>query len=145
LSQKGFAAIADAWRTTDHREIVAAWRDDCGKWNLWTNGHQSLYDTFVHEPTARLIDGLDMSIRRADALGLEAMIEQADAEVFVAAWSQVAAYRVVEPAEFGRLLADPAPPWAAGLVIGSLLIAAGDPMPVAFEPLMVAVERAATK
>lgn len=137
----GFMAVAASWRSADHAAVVRAWSEDCGRWNRWVNGHQCLYDAFVHEPTARLLDGLEAGRRCAEALGLPVAIEPADADAFVAAWHQVANHEVPDPVAFGPLLADPPDAWAVGLTVGSLLIAnGGDAMPATFESLLRAVE-----
>jgi hypothetical protein len=141
LDAKGFGAVAAAWRSVDHAAVIRAWRDDCGKWNLWVNGHQAIYDAFVHEPTARLLDGLEAGRRCAAALGLSASVALPDAEAFVAAWHHVANHEVVDPHAFGLLLTDPPDAWAVGLAVGSLLIADGDPMPSPFEPFLRTIER----
>jgi hypothetical protein len=142
LNARSFPALAGAWRIADHRQIVSDWRDDCGRWNLSMNSHQALYDIFVHEPTARLVDGLDVALRQADSLGLTEAADSADAAVFVGAWDTVAGYGLVEPAEFGTLLLEPPDSWAVGLIVGSILIADGNDMPVAIAPLAEALKRA---
>jgi hypothetical protein len=143
LAAPSFAAVADAWRAADHRRIIEVWRQDCGKWNLWTNGHEVLYGLFVHEPTARLLGGLDVAHRRAQALGIDPKINRTDASTFVAAWTTVSGHSVAEPSDFGSLLTDPPAPWAVGLVLASILIADGDLMPAAISPLAEALEREA--
>lgn len=105
------------------------------------NGHQCLYDRFVHEPTARLLDGLEAGRRCAAAFGLPAPLEPSDAEAFVAAWHHVSNHEVPDPVTFGPLLTDPPDHWAVGLAVACLLIAnEDDAMPTAFEPLLRAVE-----
>jgi hypothetical protein len=141
LDAAAFMSVAVSWRSADHPAIIRAWSEDCGRWNWWVNGHQSLSDMFVHEPTARLLDGLETGRRCAAALGLPATLEPADADTFVVAWYHVANHEVPDPATFGPLLTDPPDAWAVGLVVGSLLIADGVAMPTAFEPLRRAVER----
>jgi hypothetical protein len=142
LGAREFATIAAAWRAADHAAVVRAWREDCKKWNFWVNGHQSLYDAFVHEPTARLLDGLEAGRHCGTALGLPTSFVAVDARAFVAAWNRVANCENPEVAAFGPLLTHPPDAWAVGLAVGSLLIGDGDPTPTAFEPVLRAVDLA---
>jgi len=141
LGATDFATIGAAWRAADHAAVVRAWRADCGKWNLWVNGHECLYDAFVHEPTARLLDGLEAGRQCGTALGVPTSFVADDARAFVAAWNRVAHYEIPEVTAFGPLLTNPPDAWAVGLAVGSLLIADGDPTPTAFEPVLHAVDQ----
>lgn len=143
LDAEAFRDLAAAWRAADHAAVIEEWRDNCGRWNRWVNGHQCLYDSFVHETTARLLDGLTAALRHGETLGLSTVPDEAAFDAFVASWDRVANFEVVGPEAFGPLVGDPPDAWAVGLVFGTLLIGDGDPLPAAFVTLREALDRVA--
>jgi hypothetical protein len=139
ITRDDFARLAAAWRVADHRQIIDGWREACGRWNWYIRGHQAIDDSHDHEPSQALADAFRATLNRAIHVGLSAEFDPAGAATFVAAWTRMTEFEPVEPDAFGPLFVDPPDPWAAGLVIGSLLLANEAPLPSALEHLWAAV------